>query len=111
MKFQLFALLLFSVSMVSATDCWQLTSENGEAECFYISFDGCENTYYDEFYNCERDRLDYEYETDNIIKKIMDTISPNSESERLNKLYKWSDINILITILFLFFLYKILEWR
>lgn len=109
MKFQLFALLLLSVSMVSATDCWQLTSENGQTECFYISFDGCENIYYDEFFDCERDRLDYKNQTDNIIKKIINTVSPDSESDRLNKLYELSDINILIALVFVFFLYKILE--
>ena len=109
MKFQLFALLLLSVSMASATDCWQLTNENGQAECFYITFENCEDTYYDEFYDCERDRLDLQNKSENLIEKLVNNIDPEYESESLNKLYKWSNNDIFLFFLFFYLLYLILK--
>ena len=105
----LFALLLFSVSLVSATDCWQLTNENGEYECFYISFENCNETYYDEFYDCERERLDIELKTDNIIQKIAEKVAPDYESESLTKLYDFSNILIFFFSLFCYLFYWIID--
>ena len=100
----LFVLLLFSVSLVSATDCWQLTSENGSPECLYVSFENCEDIYYDEFYDCERERLDIGMQTDNIIQKITESVT-DYESESLTKLYSLTNIQIFLIGLFCYLLY------
>lgn len=105
MKLQLLFILLFSFSFVSATDCWQLTDENGEPECLYISFDNCSDIYYDEFYDCERERLDIELKEENIIQKLSEKIAPNYESEILTKLYTFSNIQIFFFSLFCYLLY------
>lgn len=109
MKFQLLLILLFSVSLVSATDCWQLTNENGEYECFYLSFNECDDVYYDEFYDCERDRLDITLKTDNIIQKFTEKTFPDYESESLTKLYNLSNAQIFFFSLFCYLFYWIIE--
>lgn len=107
----LFAFLLLSISMASATDCWQLTNESGELECFYISFENCNDTYYDEFFDCERERLDIELKEENIIQKLSEKIAPDYESEILTKLYTFSNIQIFFFSLFSYLLYWMFDNR
>lgn len=99
----LFALLLFSFSLVSATDCWQLTHENNISKCVYVDAENC--TDYDNFYDCERERL----KPENIIQSLIESIAPNYESEYLNKLYTLSNTQILFFCLFVFLLWWMLN--
>ena len=105
----IFALLLFSISLVSATDCWQLTDESGEYECFYLSFEDCSDTYYDEYLDCERERLTILLKTDNFIQKFIEKVAPNYESERLTKLYDLSNFQLLFIALFIYLVYWMID--
>ena len=111
MKVQLlFALLLLSVSMVSASDCWQLTDdETPKCEYFELDIQNCTEFYYNEYLDCERERLKIVLAGDNIIQKIVENVSPDYESEKLNRLYKLSNLQIFSFLIFSFLLYWIAD--
>ena len=106
----LFSLLLLSVSIVSASDCWHLTGEETiECEYFELDIQNCTEFYYNEYLDCERERLKIVLAGDNIIQKIVENVSPDYESEKLNRLYKLSNLQIFSFLIFSFLIYWIAD--